>query len=116
MSSPAYLFAVVTQYLSTMSVPQGDFYAYLASHGAGRELQRLEQINTTLGCGAISRMSYVLTGQGGPANSGSTAYELGSTSNRVLFLMSLMPQPSGQPPYTICDSYTFITNPHAMSA
>src|SRR5215510_12411543 len=31
MSSSAYLFAIVTQYLSTLHVPQGDFYDYLAA-------------------------------------------------------------------------------------
>ena len=30
--------------------------------------------------------------------------------------MSLMPQPNGQPPYSLCDSYTFLTGPQAMSA
>ena len=49
MSKPGFLFALVTQNLSTLHVPQGAFYNYLASHGAGRELQRLEQINTSLG-------------------------------------------------------------------
>ena len=105
MSSPAYLFAVVTQHLSTLHVPQGGFYNYLAAHGAGRELQRLEQISTSLGCGVISYMSYALTGQCGPANG--VAYETGSTSTGVLLLKSLMPLPNGQPPYSICDSYTF---------
>lgn len=107
MSNPAYLFAVVTQFLSTLHVPQGDFYDYLAAHGAGRELQQLEQINSSLGCGSISRMSYALTGQGGPTNS--VAYERGSTSSGVLLLMSLMPLPNGQPPYSICDTNTFVT-------
>jgi hypothetical protein len=116
MSNPAYLFALVTQYLSTLHVPQGDFYDYLASHGAGRELQRLEQINTSLGCGSISHLSYLLTGQCGPANSGAPAYELGSASTGVMLLMSLMPLPNGQPPYSICDSNTFNTRPQAKSA
>jgi len=107
MSNPAYLFAVVTQYLSTLHVPQGDFYDYLAAHGAGRELQRLEQVNTSLGCGSISYLSYALTGQCGPTPS--AAYERGSTSGGVLLLMSLMPLPNGQPPYTVCDSNTFVT-------
>jgi hypothetical protein len=112
MSNPAYLFAVVTQYLSTLHVPQGDFYDYLVKYGAGRELQRLEQINTTLSCGSISRMSYLLTGQCGPRSDKIPAppsYELGSTSQRVLLLMSLMPLPDGKPPYSICDSNTFLT-------
>jgi|SRR5262245_6895315 len=114
MTKPGYIFAVVTQFLSTLHVPQGDFYDYLVSHGAGRELQRLEQVNTSLGCGSIARVSYLLTGQGGPAKSGSPAYELGSTANSVLLLMSLMPLPSGLPPYSLCDHYTFVTRPQAM--
>jgi hypothetical protein len=105
MTSPAYLFAVVTQHLSTNHVPQGSFYDYLAKYGAGRELQRLEQISTSLGCGVISYMSYALTGHCGQQNGG--AYEVASTSGGVLLLKSLMPMPNGQPPYTICDSYTF---------
>jgi hypothetical protein len=116
MSKPGYLFAVVTQYLSTLHVPQGAFYDYLASHGAGRELQRLEQINTSIGCGYIVHLSYLLTGQCGPANSGSPAYEVGSSSSGVMLLMSLMPLPNGQPPYAICDSNTFLTRPQAKSA
>ena len=110
-SNPAYLFALVTQHLSTLHVPQGDFYDYLVAHGAGRELQRLEQVSTSLGCGVISYMSYVLTGQCGPGPN--PAYESGSTSGPVLLLMSLMPLPSGQPPYSICDANTFITRPQA---
>ena len=116
MSKPGYLFALVTQYLSTLRVPQGDFYDYLVSHGAGRELQRLEQINTSLGCGVIARVSYLLTGQCGPANDGSPAYEAGSSSTGALLLISLTPQDNGQPPYSLCDTYTFNTRPQAMRA
>jgi hypothetical protein len=105
MSNPAYIFAVVTQYLSTLHVPQGDLYTYLVKHGAGRELQRLEQINTSLGCGSISRMSYLLTAQGG----NTFGYEQSSTRQPVMLLMSFMPRPDGTPPYSICDTNTFIT-------
>jgi hypothetical protein len=109
MSNPGYIFAVVTQYLSTLNVPQGPFYDYLAKYGAGRELQRLEQINTSLGCGYITRMSYLLTGQCGPRGTyPPPSYELGSTLQSVLLLMSLMPRPDGKPPYAICDSNTFL--------
>jgi hypothetical protein len=68
MSNPAYLFAVVTQVLSNGQVPQGPLYDYLAKHGAGRELQKLEQISsyTDPPYGLFARVSYVLTGQGGP--------------------------------------------------
>jgi len=109
MSNPAYLFAVVTQSLSNAYVPQGAFYDYLVAHGAGRELQRLEQLNLHTGCGSISRASYLLTGQGGPANNGSPAYEIAAVNYPAMLVMSLMPLPNGQPPYSICDSYTFVT-------
>ena len=108
MSNPAYLFAVATSYLSNPHVPQGAFYDYLAAHGAGRELQKLEQISsyTQPPYGAFARVSYILTGQGGPT--GNVAYERSSFTDAALLLMSLMPLPNGQPPYSICDSYTFV--------
>jgi hypothetical protein len=108
MSNPGYLFAVVTQTLANSSVPQGAFYGYLASHGAGRELQKLEQVssNTQTGYGLFTRVSYILTGQCGPTIN--VAYEVSSFTDAALLLMSLMPLPNGQPPYSICDSYTFV--------
>ena len=108
MSNPGYLFAVVTQTLANSSVPQGAFYGYLASHGAGRELQKLEQVssNTQTGYGLFTRVSYILTGQCGPTIN--VAYEASSFTDAALLLMSLMPLPNGQPPYSICDSYTFV--------
>jgi hypothetical protein len=104
MKSPNYIFALVTQNLSTLHVPQGAWYDYLAGHGAGRQLQRLEQVNTSLGCGSISYVAYLLTGQCGPPPQ--VSYEMGTTSGSLLYLMSLMPGPNG-PPYSICDSNTF---------
>src|SRR5262245_25099626 len=35
MGNPAYLFLLVTQSLTSLFVPQGDFYDYLVAHGAG---------------------------------------------------------------------------------
>jgi hypothetical protein len=107
MSNPKYLFAVVTQTLGSGQVPQGAFYDYLTAHGAGRELQKLEQISayTAPPYGLVSRVAYVLTGQCGP---GGIAYERGSFTEPAVLELSLMPLPSG-PPYSICDSYTFIT-------
>ncbi|HEY6315415.1 MAG TPA: hypothetical protein VIY52_32055 [Streptosporangiaceae bacterium] len=106
--NPAYIFAVVTQTLGNSAVPQGAFYDYLADHGAGRELQKLEQISshTQTGYGLYNLVSYILTGQGGPP--GQIAYERCGLSDSTVLLMSLMPLPSGQPPYTVCDSYTFV--------
>jgi hypothetical protein len=109
MSNPGYLFAVTTQVLGNYSVPQGAFYDYLTAHGAGRELQKLEQTSshTQGGYGLYNLVSYILTGQCGA--SGQLTYERGGLSDSALLLMSLMPLESGQPPYSICDSYTFVT-------
>lgn len=104
MSNPSYITVLATTYLSTLHVPQGDLYNYLAKHGASRELQRLEQINTSLGCGHVTRVSYVLTTQGG-----TVGYENGGTIHAAQILMSLMPRKDGTPPYSLCDTYTFIT-------
>jgi len=118
MKNPAYIFAVVTQFLNTLHVPQGAFYQYLLKYGADRELQRLEQINTTLSCGTYGRMSYILTGPCGPRDPGRKrdltkerppyrGYEFGSYRHSALALLSLMPH--GNPPhYTICDHNTFV--------
>ena len=107
MSNPAYLFAVVTQVLANGQVPQGPFYDYLTAHGAGRELQKLEQISsyTAPPYGLFARVSYTLTGQCGP---GGIAYERSSFTEPAVLELSLMPQMNGQPPYSICDSYTFV--------
>jgi hypothetical protein len=109
MSNSGYLFALVTQVIANSQVPQGDFYDYLAAHGAGRELQKLEQISshTQTGYGLFSVVSYILTGQCG--STGNVAYERSSFTDAALLLMSLMPLPDGQPPYSLCDSYTFVT-------
>ena len=114
MNDPDYIYALATQFLSTLHVPQGDFYDYLVKYGAGRQLQRLEQLNTVLGCGSISRMSYILTGQCGPRGKGIVppqSYEVGSANSNTpaMILMSLMPMPNGGPPYSLCDNYTFRT-------
>jgi hypothetical protein len=53
----------------------------------------------------FGRVSYILTGQCGP---GGIAYERGSFTEPGVLEMSLMPQMNGQPPYSICDSYTFV--------
>ena len=113
MADPANLFVVATQNLSTLHVPQGSFYNYLAKYGAGRQLQKLEQINVVLSCGTYSRVSYILTGQCGPRGGNippPTTYEIGSyTSQPALLLMSLMPMPTGGPPWSICDCNTFMS-------
>jgi hypothetical protein len=111
MNDPNNLFFIGTQSLSTLNMPQGPLYNFLAQYGAGRELAKLEQVAHVYGCGSFGHMCYVLTGQGGkrvPGQPAPISYELGSyTSTQAMLLMSLMPQMNGAPPYTICDTPTF---------
>lgn len=114
MKNGDYIYAVATQYLNTLHVPQGSFYNLLAKYGSGRELQKLEQLNSVLGCGAYGRMNYIMTSQGGsrddPKIPPPASYEMGEYHNRQLnMMMSLMPLSNGNPPYSIRDSYTFKT-------
>jgi hypothetical protein len=110
MSSPNYIFALVTQYLAMNQIPQGALFDYLVKYGAGRALTRIEQLNTSFGCGSISRPNYILTGQGGPRGPNiipPPSYEMGSVAETMILTMSLMPMPNGSPPYSICDSNTW---------
>jgi hypothetical protein len=36
-------------------------------------------------------------------------YENASLNFPAMLIMSLMPQMNGQPPYSLCNSYTFVT-------
>lgn len=110
MSNPQYLFAVTTQALSTLHVPQGDFYNFLVSYGAGEELQKLEELNASIGCGTFGTVSYILTGQCGPTGGQNPppSYEVGEFQQQAVLLMSLISD--GQGPYGIIDTYTFPTN------
>lgn len=112
MSNPGYLFAVTTQALSTLHVPQGDFYNFLASYGAGEELQKLEELNASLSCGTFGTVSYVLTGSCGPTGNPDQppSYEVGEFQQQAVLLMSLIGQPNGQGPYSLIDTYTFPIN------
>ncbi|MEK6281969.1 MAG: hypothetical protein AABN95_16565 [Acidobacteriota bacterium] len=113
MSNPNYIYAVTTQFLSTIHVPQGDWYDYLVKYGASRELQSLEQVNSSIGCGSLGQVGYVLIGQGGPrggSNIPPPTYETSTIFEyATILMMSLMPMPNGSPPYSLCDSYTFVT-------
>jgi hypothetical protein len=110
MNNPGLLFGVATQYLSTLHVPQGALYTYLESYGAGRQLQLLEQVNASMGCGYFGWVSYALIGQCGPRGGPyppPPSYDTGSLQHGALLEYSLMPLPNGQPPYSICDCNTF---------
>jgi hypothetical protein len=45
--------------LST-NLPVGNFYNFLVANGAGKELQKVEQIYGALSCGTWGNMGYVL--------------------------------------------------------
>lgn len=108
MDNPGLLFGIVTQNLSTLHVPQGALYDFFVKYGAGRALQKLEQITTSMGCGYFGSMTYALIGQGGPRGPiPLPAYEDSSLQHAVVLEFSLMPQMNGQPPYSICDCLTF---------
>lgn len=112
MTNPQYIFAVLTQFLGTNNVPQGDFFDYLVKYGGGRKLHEIEQLNTVIGCGNHSRVAYLLTGQCGRREAGKpapTTYEYASLYHQVYMLMSLMPMPDGSGPYSICNHQTFKT-------
>lgn len=114
MSNPAYLFAFITQSLWAPHIPQGNLYKFLATYGAGRELERAEQwAGNGTGCGHISRISYILAGQCGPRKPGDISppsFETFSIVNSAYMIISLMPGMNGQPPYGFCNHPTFITN------
>jgi len=124
MNNTNYIYAIATQSLWVFQIPQGPFYDFLAKYGAGRELQRLEQINaqgTVLTCGGYDKVSYCLTSlcgpRGGP-NPAPPSYEVSGTyeSNLpAILLMSLMASPSGGGPYSMMDTYTW-TSPTPVRA
>jgi hypothetical protein len=108
LSDPEIIFVVVTKSLSLQHVPKGDFYNLLVKYGAGPELQRLNQLSTTLYPGGFKRAGYVLTGAGGKRGGtfSPPSYEASTiTEPATIVAMSLM-QSSGQQPYTLIDLYT----------
>jgi hypothetical protein len=110
MSNSGLLFGIVTQNLSMVHLPQGALYNYMASYGSSDALNKLEQLNATLGCGYFGWVSYVLIGQGGPVggpNPPPPSYEESSFVEDAVLQVSLMSLPNGQPPYSIIDEYTF---------
>jgi|GEM_PF-2007611 len=120
MSNPGVIFVITTKQLSLQHVPTGAWYDYLIKYGAGRELQRLNQLSTTLQPGVFNGAGYVLIGEGGPrggSNIPPPSYELATiTQPATILAMSLIPSPNGQPPYSLIDMYTVNTRMHSMRA
>jgi hypothetical protein len=113
MSDPGVIFVVATKQLSLQNVPTGDWYNLLVKYGAGSELQRLNQLSTTLQPGVFNNAGYVLTGQGGPrggSNIPPPTYELATiTQPATILALSWIPTASGKPPYSLIDEFTVNT-------
>jgi len=120
MSDPGIIFVVATYQLSLQNVPTGDWYDLLIKYGAGSELQRLNQLSTTLQPGVFNGAGYVLAGQGGPrggSNIPPPTYELATiTQAATILAISWIPTANGQPPYSLIDTYTVKTHIKSGSA
>ena len=114
MDNPAYIFAVLTGALLTQNVPLDAFYNFLAKYGAGPQLQKLEQLHSTMGYGVYGgRVAYILTGPCGPRTPvPPESYEAATwgdqSSYSMPLMLSLQSMPNGQPPYGITEAYTWI--------
>jgi hypothetical protein len=111
LSDPEIIFVVTTKSLSLQHVPKGDFYNLLVKYGAGPELQRLNQLSTTLYPGGFKGAGYVLTGAGGKRGGtfSPPSYEASTiTEAATIVAMSLMQ--TSNSPYTLIDSYTVNTH------
>jgi hypothetical protein len=81
------------------NVPQGSLFTMLKSVGAGALLDRAEQMNTQLGTGFISNLSYILAAQMDEA--GLPGFEEFSYSAQAVMTFELMPVTiNGQTVYT----------------
>ena len=120
MSNPGVIFVITTKQLSLQHVPTGAWYDYLIKYGAGRELQRLNQLSTTLQPGVFKGAGYVLIGEGGPrggSNIPPPSYELSTiTQPATILAMSLISMPDGEGPYSLIDTYTINTRMPSMRA
>lgn len=120
LSDPGVIFVVATKSLSLQNVPTGDWYDLLIKFGAGSELQRLNQLSTTLQPGVFNGAGYVLASQGGPrggANIPPPTYELATiTQAATILAMSWIPTSNGEPPYSLIDTYTVNTRIKSTSA
>lgn len=59
-SNSGYILVLSTMQLLCTNLPVGNFYNFLVSIGAGKELQRVEQIFGSLNCGTWANLGYVL--------------------------------------------------------
>lgn len=55
-----YMLILSTMQVLSTNLPVGNLYNFLVSNGAGKELQRIEQIYAALNCGTWGNLGYVL--------------------------------------------------------
>jgi hypothetical protein len=93
-----YMLFTTTMWLGTGHVPQGAFYDFLMDNGAGAQLQRVCQLNNTLGCGTWSTVAYCLAGvlgPGLPATRGVEMGSIGSSDYAIIMTATLVPAQIG---------------------
>ena len=109
MSEPGNIFVVATRQLSIQHVPTGDWLNYLLKYGAGRELQRINQLSTTTTPGLFKNAGYVLastTGPRGGSNIPPPSYEASTLTDPVTIVAMSIKSYSEDGPYSLIDSYT----------
>ena len=74
-----YILVLTTYVLSIVNLPQGDLYDFLIDNGAGRQLNRLIQINNQIGCGQIGSLAYALVAVLGNVDQGFEASQIPQT-------------------------------------
>ncbi len=81
LNNPDYIMILSTVRLHSDNLPQSAFHAFLVSEGAGRQLNRAEQIFEAFNCGTWGVMSYALVAVLG---ADSTGYEFFNLMDPVL--------------------------------
>lgn len=84
-----YLVVFASVVCNFAQVPQGAAFSALKDLGAGYELDRLEQINNTLGCGFFTNYCYVLVGT--TDDDGLPGFEQFSYDSTSILTLSLLP-------------------------
>jgi len=95
-----YMLIVATKVLVTYHVPQGPLRDFLAKHGAGDNLNRLEQLNLQIGCGSLGKFGFAMVCVLGDSDVGFSTASIGSME-RCYLTLSLQPtQVDGKTMYT----------------
>jgi hypothetical protein len=91
-NSSNYILIVATLSVGLNQQPQGDLFNFLDLNGAGRQLRRVDQIATQIGCGTLGTFGYALVGVLGNMNvPGFEGSNVASNSLGPILTVQLMP-------------------------